>query len=47
MDNVIRYQQIIKEIIQRYVGADRDLEELESQLFFDDDGGHYYLMRVG
>ncbi|MEM7655609.1 MAG: XisI protein [Bacteroidota bacterium] len=47
MDQLVQYREYIKEIIRGHAGYQRELEEFETQLLFDDEGGHYYLMRVG
>ena len=47
MDKVATYRQYIKEIILGHSDYQRELEEFETQLLFDDEQGYYYLMRVG
>lgn len=33
--------------MQQYADYQPDYEEFETQLLFDDENGHYYLMRIG
>ncbi len=47
MDKIALYREYIKEILRGHAGYSRQLDEFETQLLFDDEGGHYYLMRVG
>ncbi|MDX2245642.1 MAG: XisI protein [Bacteroidia bacterium] len=47
MDKLVKYRDYVKEIMRGHATYSRKLEEFETQLLFDDDMGHYYLMRVG
>lgn len=48
MDNVIKYQSLIKEAIQKHNSPSiNNYDEFESQIILDDDRGHYLLLNVG
>jgi len=48
MDKRSRYQQLIKQIIQKYAFPDDPpYDEFETQVVFDDERGHYYLLDIG
>jgi len=49
MDKIKQYQQFIKTAIRRHYSPDvvHQYDEFESQITFDDEHGHYYLINVG
>ncbi len=49
MDKIKQYQQIIKTAIKNHHHPNRihQYDEFESQVTFDDEHGHYYLINVG
>lgn len=47
MDLIKTYQVIVKKILHEYAQHRPQNGEIETQLLFDDEKGHYYLMRVG
>lgn len=49
MDKAPHYRALIKEIIERFVYPveEERFQEFETQVIFDDEGGHYYLLEVG
>ena len=48
MDKKLKYQALIKEAIRKYAYPDEgNYDEFETQIVFDDERGHYFLMDVG
>jgi len=49
MDKIKKYQKIIKKIIKKHHSPiiKHNYDEYESQIVFDDEHGHYYLINVG
>ncbi|HFA51970.1 MAG TPA: XisI protein, partial [Bacteroidetes bacterium] len=49
MDNLKKYESIIKNVIRKYAVyyKESNLEEYEKQLVFDSENHHYFLMDVG
>lgn len=48
MDKIKKYQLLIKNSIKKHAAyKENDYEEFETQIAFDDENGHYYLMYVG
>ena len=48
MDKVVKYRQLIKDLLNNYASPNMgDNKDLEEQLIFDDERGHYQLMSVG
>lgn len=48
MDKLKKYQSFIKEVIKKHaVPYNPGYEEFETQIMFDDENGHYYLMDIG
>lgn len=47
MDNVTKHKAIVKAAIMKYADMMRFKEPIEKQVIFDDERGHYLLMKVG
>ncbi len=53
MDRLKSYQQIVKAILTQYAGhkdhfiEDENVEESETQIVFDDQRNHYFLLDIG
>lgn len=47
MDKMTLYRQNIKRILEEYACLSTGEQEVEAQLSFDDEHGHYQLMHVG
>ena len=47
MDKVTKHKEIVKAAIQKYADLMEFKEPIEKQLIFDDERGHYLLMKVG
>ena len=49
MDKIKKYQKFIKNVLSKHHAPEirHDYDEYESQLVFDDEHGHYYLINVG
>ena len=49
MDKIKKYQAFIKKAIKKHHAPDtvHQYDEFESQMTFDDEHGHYYLINVG
>lgn len=49
MDKIVLYRNVIKKIITRYGTGNppEGFDEYESQIVFDDENGHFYLMDIG
>lgn len=47
MDKIKKYQEIVKASIMKYVDMMVFKEPIEKQVIFDEERGHYLLMKVG
>ncbi len=47
MEQLDNYRQAIKQLLQDYAKLSADDTEVETQLLFDDEHGHYQLLHVG
>ncbi len=47
MDKLAKYQNCIQELLTRYASGDKNNAEVEVQLIFDIERGHYQWMNVG
>ena len=47
MDKVVKYQELIQQLIREYAHDDAIEDGVETQLVFDKEGHHYYWMNIG
>lgn len=47
MEKLTESRQKIKDLLSQYISSEKPRENWESQLIFDDQGGHYLWMKVG
>ncbi|MEC4988841.1 MAG: XisI protein [Oscillatoria sp. PMC 1068.18] len=47
MEKLTESRQKIKDLLSQYISSEKPRENWESQLIFDDKGGHYLWMKVG
>lgn len=47
MDEIVTYRQIIKNVLEEYAKLSAADKDIETQLLFDEQHGHYQLLHVG
>ncbi len=47
MDKMVKYQQIIQQLLQEYAAISSQEPEIETQFIFDTERHHYQLVNVG
>ncbi|MGB3300457.1 MAG: XisI protein, partial [Phormidesmis sp.] len=47
MDKLENYRQAVRQLLSRFVKSETGDEEIESQLIFDDERGHYQWLELG
>ena len=48
MDRLKHYRNVVKKVINKYADyKEKEIDEFDVQIVFDDKNGHYYLMYVG